>query len=381
MMKEKCMKKNEEKHEALPDEAAGMENAVTEVESEAPFAEESTGTNAEAEKEVEAERVQGDEALDEDALAQIANLKKHDAAVLLITKTKHIVADTEKQLDACKLLLQEDLKSYEEAKESLKQHALHESESLLEQLGYGKEEHDTRKEDEIVFQPKEEIPPFDVKEVSSGKFSSSLLALVGGALTFTGLVYLATEKVGVTLDVTQIPSYELAAKVFGWYATLFGGKPDLFLGGAFVVIMTLFVMGLIYGIRVSSHANSNLSFAKRQLEEAQEYAKHKSNCKEEMDKVDAHMNEAISLLKTYEVILNEQIGKLKRILHIEGMKEDVTQYHEKSLLEMRDTDALVKAIRNFIATSMSEEGRLSGKSTMFLHSAKSKLQKFLDRHY
>jgi len=321
-----------------------------------------------------------DDPLDEDAIEQINTLKKHDAAVLLVKKTKHMVDDTEKQLDACKLLLQEDLKSYDEAKASLKEHALEESEALLEELGYDTKE-DGFEEDEIVFQPKEEIPPFDVKEVSSGKFSSLFLALIGGFVTFTGLTYFATEKVGVTLDVTKVPSYEVVTKVFGWYATLFGSKPDLFIGGAFVLIVTLFVMGLIYGIRVATRANRNLSFAKQQLEEAQEYAKYKGSCKEEMDKVDAHMNDAINLLKTYEIILNEQNGKLKRILHIEGIKEDVTEYHDKSLLEMQDTDALVKAIRNFISTSMSEEGRLSGKSTMFLHSAKSKLQKFLDRHY
>jgi hypothetical protein len=42
---------------------------------------------------------------------------------------------------------------------------------------------------------------------------------------------------------------------------------------------------------------------------------------------------------------------------------------------------LVHAIKNFMGTSMSEEGKLSGKSTMFLHAAKAKLQRFLDRHY
>jgi len=322
-----------------------------------------------------------DEPLDDDALEQIENLKKHDAAVLLIKKTKHLVDDTEKQLDSCKLLLEDDLKSYNEAKASLKTNALDESESLLEELGMTGNEDEELEEDEVVFQPKEEIPPFYVRDVSSGKFSSFLLALIAGVLTFAGLVYLATEKVGVTLDVTKIPDHATASKVLGWYATLFGGKPDLFLGGGFVIIVTLFVMGLIYGIRVASRSSRNLSFAKTQLEEAQEYAKHKGNCKEEMDKVDAHMNDAIKVLKTYEVVLNEQNGKLKRILHIEGVKEIPSEYHEKSQREMEDTHMLVKAIKNFMATSMSEEGRLSGKSTMFLHSAKSKLQKFLDRHY
>jgi len=326
------------------------------------------------------EVITGDEPLDDEAHDEIEKLKKHDAASLLVTKTRHIVNDTEKQLDECKLLLEEDLKSYNNAKASLKANALDESELLLEELGYGKEE-DAIEEDEAVFTPQEEIPPFEVKDVSSGKFGAFLLALIAAVLTFVGLVYLATEKVGITLDVIKVPDNATATQVLGWYATLFGGKPDLFLGGAFVVLISFFVFGVVYGIRVATRAKRNLSFAKTQLEEARAYAKHKHNCKEEMDKVDAHMNDAIKTLKTYEVVLQEQNGKLKRILHIEGIKEDIDEYHDNSLCEMRDTQMLVGAIKNFIGTSMSEEGRLSGKSTMFLHSAKSKLQKFLDRHY
>ncbi len=325
--------------------------------------------------------ITGDEPLDEEAHEEIGKLKKHDAALLLVKKTRHMVEDTEKQLDACKLLLEEDLKGYNDAKASLKSNALNQSEQLLEELGYGKEKEESLEEDEVVFEPKEEVSPFEVKEVSGGKFSAFFLALIAAFATFTGLVYLATEKVGVTLDVTKVPDYDTATNVLGWYATLFGSKPDLFLGGAFVVLITAFVFGVVYGIKVATRAKHNLAFAKSQLEEAREYAKHKGDCKAEMDKVDAHMNDAIKVLKTYEVVLNEQNGKLNRILHIEGVKEDVTEYHDKSLREMQDTDMLLKAIKTFISTPMSEEGRLSGKSTMFLHSAKSKLQKFLERLY
>ena len=368
---------------------------VTESETEQPDAatqteeveasEEATAENeapeqASEETEESNEEKGTDAPLDDEANAQIENLKKHEAALLLIEKTRHIVDDTEKQLDACKLLLQDDLKRYEDAKQSLEENALNESESLLKVLGY-EESEEENPEDVVTFQPKEELPPFEVKDVSSGKFTSFLLALIAGFLTFVGLVYLATEKAGVTLDVTKVPTQETATKVLGWYATLFGGKPDLFLGGAFVFIVVMLVMGVIYGIRVASRASSNLAFAKQQLEEAQEYAKKKGDCKEEMDRVDAHMNDAVTALKTYEVILGEQNGKLKRILHIEGVKEHENEYHPKSLNEMHETKRLIESIKQFMATSMSEEGRLSEKSKVLLENAKEKLQQFIDKLY
>jgi len=318
---------------------------------------------------------------DSEVLAEIDGMKKSDAAMMLIEKTKHIVNDAEKQMEACKLLLEEDLKGYHEAKAALESEALHESEELLSVLGFENEnEEESEKEEVVVFERKEELPPFVVQEVGSGKFTGFLMALVAGVATFAGMVYVATEKVGITLDVTKVPSIDTAKEVLGWYATLFGGKPDLFLGGAFVAAVTLLVMWIVYAIRVSSKASSNLAFAKRQLAEAEAYVKQKGSCKEEMDRVDAHIQDAIATMKSFQVLLHEQNAKLKRIMHIEGHKEN-TQYHDRSREEMRLTHMLTDAIREFMSIPMSEEGKLSGKSTLFLHSAKSKLQKMIDRLY
>jgi len=319
------------------------------------------------------------ESLDDDALNEIDSMKKHDAAVLLVTKTRHIINDAEKQMDACQMLLNDDLKAYEEAKEALQSQALNESLVLLEELGY---ENDGEEEvSDVVFESKEDRPPFYVQDVSSGKFGSFVLALIAGAGTLAGFAYFAASKAGITLDLSKAPSPDMLKELAAWYGTLIGGKPDLMIGGGLIAVVTLLIMWIIYGTKVSGKAKRNLAFAKQQLEEAEEYAAYKSNCKEEMDKVDAHINEAIKVLKTYEVVLTEQNGKLKRIIHIEGVKELPSEYHEKSLKEMDDTHTLISAIKNFITTPMSEEGKLSGKSTLLLHSAKSKLQKFLDRHY
>ena len=128
-------------------------------------------------------------------------------------------------------------------------------------------------------------------------------------------------------------------------------------------------------------ASKNLNHATAQLEAAEEYTVQKGSCKDEMDKVDAHIHDTIATLKTYQVLFNEQKGKLQRILHIEGEKEEISEYHQKSISEMKETQELINAVRSFIATAMSEEGKLSGKSTLFLHSAKSKMQKVIERLY
>ncbi len=119
----------------------------------------------------------------------------------------------------------------------------------------------------------------------------------------------------------------------------------------------------------------------KQFVEAELYAEKKSDCKVEMEKVDAHMKETIKTLKTYEILFNEQQGKLQRILHIEGEKEKATEYHEKSFAEIRETKKLIRTIKDFMAVSMSEEGKLSEESVLRLEKVKTQMDHMIDRLY
>ncbi len=307
--------------------------------------------------------------------------KKHQQAVHLVEQARQIVKDAHEQTEVCKLLLVGDLKEYEAAKRSLKAGGYDACSSLLEQLGYTNQNDEPVEENIVVFEPKEEISPLALKNVSSGKFTGLILSLFGGVATVAGLTYLATEKLGITLDITKVPSTETLEKIATWFSTAVGLEPNVYVGAGIAGIASLAVMVVIYMIRVGLKGHKNLHLATKQLSEAERYTEEKGNCKAEMDKVDAHMKETVSLLKMYEVLFNEQKGKLERILHIEGSKEKSSDYHEKSFLEIRDTKELLRTIKNFISTPMSQEGKLSEKSVQLLQNAKTQMDKVLERLY
>jgi len=307
--------------------------------------------------------------------------KKHKEALRLVEQAKKIVKDANDQTDACKLLLVSDLKEYEEAKEAMKKGGLTACASLLEQLGYKTKVDETKVEEVAVFEPKEEIAPIALKNVSSGTFTGVVYALVGGAITATGLVFLATEKLDMTLNIAKIPSTETMGSIASWFSQALGMGANVYVGAGIFALVSLSVMAVIYAMRVRLKGNENLHFSVKQLAEAELYTELKGECKVEMDKVDAHMKETVSTLKMYEVLFNEQKGKLERILHIEGSKDKSTDYHEKSFLEIRETKELMRTIKDFIATSMSEEGKLSKKSVFCLQRAKTQMDKILERLY
>ena len=316
----------------------------------------------------------------EDIDPHIKNLKKNDAAKLLVKKANIIVNEAETQLEECKLLLERDLQGYESAKQSLKDNGLDASEELLTILGFQIEEN-SAPEDMVAFEPQEEVTPIHIKDVSSGAFSGFILALIAGIVTLMGLLYAATEKAGITLDLSKVPSSEEMASLLKGAGALVGMPKEPMMGGILIVLSVLLVTFIVYKIRVALKASANINMAKEQLVAAEEYCAQKGSCKKEMDKVDAYINDAIETLKLYKVILSEQRGKLERVLYLEKDKVENAEFHPKSMIEINDTQELVSNIKDFMSVPMSEEGKLSGKSSLFLHRAKSKVQKVIDRLY
>jgi len=315
--------------------------------------------------------------------------KKHEMARELVGEAKKIVKDADEQAVACKLLLEDDLKEYEEAKASLKSGGFDACVSLLEALNansHEKEDTYALKEEELeevsVFEAKEEVQPIRLQEVSSGKFTGFIYALLGGAVTAGGLAYVASQKLGMALSTQKLPQKEEIEQILSWLSTTVGQEPNASIGAALLGGSALVVMGAIYAIRVATKGSKNLHFATKQLDDAKAYTLQKQSCKEEMDRVDEHMKETIKTLKMYEVLLNEQKGKLERILFIEGnAQNEEIKYHEKSLAEIKESNEMLNAVKNFMDTPMSHEGKLSEKSVHLLDHLKLQMEKVLEQRY
>ena len=333
--------------------------------------------------EVEVVEAVEEEQAEAESIVLDSNMSRSELTESFINEARVLVSGAEGKVDECKLLLSTDLKSYDEAKTALKEGGMEESDVLLSALGYREdaEDEETLEEEKVVFEAKDEVAPLYIQDVSSGKFSSFLLSLIVGAGALAGSAYYAATQMGMTLDFTKVPSPEILTKVFGWFGTQIGRPDDALNGGAAVGVVLFLIMLIIYKMRVGGKSKKNLSFATNQLEEAKAHALHKEDCKVQMEKVDAHIQESIETLKTYQVLFTEQKGKLQRILHIEGEKEYASEYHAKSQEIMQDTAELLHAVKSFMSVPMSEEGKLSGKSTLFLHSAKAKIQKVIERLY
>lgn len=317
---------------------------------------------------------------EEVALEATKKESKQQKAKRLVGQARSIVKEADDLSSEYTLILMDDLAEYEDAKMNLKEHGFDTCEAQLENMGYRSTE-DEPLEEAVVFEAKAISEPVVIKEVYNGKFTAVLYALIAGGATAIGMVYLATEKLGMTLYVDKVPSPEITEKITGWFSTLIGLESDMVIGAGVFGVSVLAVTVIVYALRVSLKSSSNLHSSVKQFVEAELYAESKSECKGEVDKIDAHMKETIKTFKTYEMLFNEQQGKLQRILYIEGQKEQATEYHEKSYAEIRETHKLIRTIKDFMAVPISEEGKLSEESVLRLEKVKTQMDYMIERLY
>ena len=300
----------------------------------------------------------------------------------LIEEARAMVQESDNEIKSCMQVLDEDIEAYEETKSKLLEGSVDETKNLLEEVGFESEKLQNPEEEELHFEVAEVVEPMRVQDLSSGKFGAFILALIAGLAVVAGWVYAATEKLGIALDVTKVPSQEVQNKLLSWIGGgMTGGKGDPMIGMVILGVSALIVMWIVYKLKVYLRAQKNLHIAQEIKEEAKFYCTKKEECKKEMDKVSAHIHEVIKALHTFRVFFDEQNAKIRRILHVEG-KQPFGDYHLKSKEEIKHTYILVSSLNELISTPMANEsGSVAEEAKSELRKAEHILKRFEERIY
>jgi len=297
---------------------------------------------------------------------------EHEKAVNIVDNTKKIIADAQNQVNECMLLLKDDLEKFEVSKKELKESALDESEKLLLDLGFESDMLNDTQEAKIDFEEveaKAQEGRVEVKEVSQGKFYSFLVAIFFGALLALGVLYAAANATGNAFIPAKLTDINYITPLLSWVGEKSISNSSIGSGAGVLGVITLIVSYLIYIIRLSLRASKNLRQARDIHEEAEFYCTQKEECKAQMDRVDAHLNDTIKIINFYKILLQEQNMRLKRILFVEERQEFHT-YHYKSQADLENTQRLVNSIMELLTTPIASQGQLAQEAEEALASSK-----------
>lgn len=343
--------------------------------------ESSNAFKAKNEREFKAEDEESIDDLDvyQDNFPKDKKVKRHSRALKMVSEAKHLADDSDEEIHSSMMSLENNLDCYNEEKTNLYKYGLEGCILALEKVGAS-----VRKQAQAkncrVFEVNEDVNAMAIKGVSRSKFASFMFALFFAFVAAVALIALSIRSLGMTQEALHLPLYDGLAQIMTWFSSWFGLE-SMAVGVGVYVVSVLLIGFVVYLLRVLYKANSNLHFAAKQLAEAELYSEIKQDEKYKVKQIDDHVKLSIGLFQKCAVFCNEQQGTLKRIIYIEGEKEDMRMYNRRSTREIQRTQMLVDYILDFLSEPVSKGGTLSEKSVNTLIELNSHLDKLIERLY
>ncbi|NEW59704.1 hypothetical protein GSY74_00265 [Sulfurovum sp. bin170] len=304
---------------------------------------------------------------------------KNEQAKELMKSSAQLISEADSAVEITKKSVSENVNKFEDAKKSLLNTTLTQSQDLLERASYEYSKQELDDPFEVSLGTIDEN--IKVGNISSGGFSGFILALLAALGVVGAWIYVASTELGVALTPEIINNEAEQTSIFKWIGGITGADVDPILGMVTVGVTALLIAWIIYKLRVSMKENKNFRVANETFEKSNIYVEHQQEAKTEMQRIDEHIVEIIPVIENYRVLLNEQNAKLERVLHIEGIKEDNSEYHSSSVENMRESERLIQRVEELVTTPITKDGQLNEASVTALIEAKSVSDYFVSKLY
>lgn len=309
-------------------------------------------------------------------------INQPETADTIIDEAKSMVEKSDSETKSCLTILDEDVAKYEQAKSKLLNETLLESEAHIKAVEYDNSITVDSEEEAVNFDDIAKVEPIEVKSLSSGKFGAFILALIAGVAVVIGWVYVASNALGMAVDMSKVPAPDVQNKLLAWIGGgITGGEGNTTTGMIILAFTALVVMWVVYATKVYMRETHNLKTAQKVKEDVEFYCTKKDECQREMEKISEHIHKVITSIEISKIFLDEQNAKIRRIIYIEGEKS-FDELHQKSQNEIKNTNILVNGIRELISTPMaSPEGALSHEATAVLIKTARREEQYKEKLY
>jgi len=304
---------------------------------------------------------------------------KNEQAKELMRNSAQLILEADSEVEATKNSVSENMSRFDSAKKTLLNSTITQSQVLLEKTSY--DYANIKQEEPFEVSLGTVDKKIRVADISSGGFSGFILALLSIVAVVGAWIYVASTKVGIALTPDIINNQADQTSIFKWIGGITGSEVDPMFGMITVGITALLVGWIVYKIRVSLKENANFRVANETFEKSNLYVENQKEVKSEMERIDAHIVAIIPIIENYRVLLDEQNAKLQRVLHIEGIKKDSSEYHSSSIDTMKETDLLMERVEALVLTPITKDGKLNDDSVSALHEAKSVSDYFVSKIY
>lgn len=306
-------------------------------------------------------------------------LNKRAIVNIKIAKAKQQAQEAEDEIQVCVNNIQEDLQKFETFEEEELTPILERSRQLFEKIALKSSVSDKPLAINLDLQkPLED--KIEIKELSSGRVGALTLSLIAGAGTLVGWYLLGATQASLPPIPKALPTIETFQTIATSIASFLGFGERIEMGLSVAAASTLLIMGLVYFATTMVKAKNNLIKAEEIEEEVGFYCTKKEECKEKMAKIREHLKTLDNVARTYRLIIAEKNAGIERALFVEKA-ETLEKLHPKSQESARETDLLIKELKQLLSTPMAQSGTLTKESIKALEASESSINHVIGKLY
>ncbi len=251
--------------------------------------------------------------------------------------------------------------------------------SLLKDVGVENLEENINEAKEIVQENKAEL--IHIKPLSKGGFGAFLFGVLGTLATATGLTLFGAKLAALPLALPTFMQKANLDTIASKLAALINIKDTPIAGYLLVAAISLLVGLIIFNLVKFIKKRKNLKYVQRLESDVEKYVEELDEKIQKSKNLTEHLEHIKQVMQKYDIILQEQNAKIRRMLFIEQPENGLESLQRASQVEVEKTVLILDELLKLMNTTVNDGLEITQESHENLHSANSIINEVIKKLY
>jgi len=220
-----------------------------------------------------------------------------------------------------------------------------------------------------------------VKTPSKGNFKGFTLGLIGTLATVAGALFYGAKVSNLPLNMATFMQKVNLDTIATKYANLINIKDTPLVGYALVGAVALVVGGILHKLVTWMQKGKNVKYADRIERDLEDYTSNIDNKIVAIDKLYKHIENIQLVMNKYDIILQEQNAKIRRMFFIEQPEDGINSLQRASRLEVEKTQLILDELLELMNTPVNDDVNIREESISRLQGANSVINEVIKKLY
>jgi len=305
-------------------------------------------------------------------------LSSHDEIVKKVEATKELAESKYKEYLQAEDELENITKNFIELENKILNTTVADSLELLKRLGVDSLADEEAAISEIQKDNKEQL--ITIKRPSKGNLKGFFVGLIGTIATIGGALAYGAKMANLPINSATFLQKANLDTIATKYAELINVKGTM-PGYALVGVSSLLVGFILYKIVTAIQKSKNSKYVEKIEKDTKQFIENLNNKIAKIYDLGEHIEHIKQVMQKYDIILQEQNAKIRRMLFIEQPEDGVDSLQRASKLEVEKTVLILDELLKLMNTPVNDGIEIREESKERLHSANSVINEVIKKLY